>query len=135
MSENVISSKLSLLIADANPENVNVLTKILAPDYDIKVAVDEEETIRHASSPDPPGLILLNNLKPTADRCAVCRKLKADQTAGDIPIILLAEPTTEDTEAKGFEMGAVDYLTTPFKTSVVRASPAEQLRAFATNSR
>jgi PAS domain S-box-containing protein len=114
-------SKLFLLIADANPENVNVLTKILAPDYDIKVAVDEEETIRLASSPDPPGLILLNNLKPTADIYAVCRKLKADQSAGDIPIILLAEPTTEDMEAKGFELGAADYITTPFKTSVVKA--------------
>ena len=115
------SSKLFLLIADANPESVNVLTKILAPDYDIKVAFDEEETIRLASSPHPPGLILLNNLKPAADRYAVCRKLKADQTAADIPIILLAEPTTEDAEAKGFELGAADYITTPFKASVVRA--------------
>ena len=39
----------------------------------------------------------------------------------DIPIILLAEPTSEDTEAKGFELGAADYITKPFKRSVVRA--------------
>jgi len=46
---------------------------------------------------------------------------KADKTTKDIPIILLSEPTTEDTEAEGFELGAADYLTKPFKRSVVRA--------------
>ena len=114
-------SKQVLLIADANPENVNVLKTMLAPDYDIKVAADGEEAIRLASSPDTPGLILLDNKMPTADTYEVCRKLKADNTTKDIPIILLSEPTTEDTEAKGFELGVADYITKPFKRSVVSA--------------
>jgi len=114
-------SKQLLLIADANPENVNVLKTMLAPDYDIKVATDGEEAIRLASSSDTPGLILLSNMMPAADMFAVCRELKADKTTRDIPIILLSEPTTEDTEAKGFELGAADYLTKPFKRSVVSA--------------
>jgi PAS domain S-box-containing protein len=114
-------SKQLLLIADANPENVNVLKTMLAPDYDIKVAADGEEAIRLASSPDTPGLILLNDMMPAADMYEVCRELKADKTTKDIPIILLGEPTTEDTEAKGFELGAADYLTKPFKRSVVSA--------------
>ena len=114
-------SKQLLLIADANPENVDVLKTMLAPDYDIKVAADGEEAIRLASAPDTPGLILLNDMMPTADGHEVCRKLKADLTTKDIPIILLAEPTTQDTEAKGFELGAADYITKPFKRSVVRA--------------
>jgi PAS domain S-box-containing protein len=110
-----------LLIADANPENVKVLKTILAPDYDLKVAAEGQEAIRIASSANPPGLILLNHILPTVDGYEVCRKLKADKTTRDIPIILLAEPTTEDTQAKGFELGAADYLTKPFKRSVVRA--------------
>ena len=114
-------SKQVLLIADANPENVDVLKTMLADDYDIKVAADEAEAIRLASSPDIPGLILLNDTMPTADIAAVCRKLKADKTTKDIPIILLSEPSTEDTEARGFELGAADYITKPFKRSVVNA--------------
>jgi len=114
-------SKQVLLIADANSENVNVLKTMLATDYDIKVAADGEEAIRLASSADTPGLILLNNMMPTANINEVCRKLKADKTTRDIPIILLSEPTTVDTEAKGFELGAVDYITKPFKKSVVSA--------------
>ena len=114
-------SKHLLLIADPNPENTDVLKTILTPDYDILVAVDAEETIRLASSADPPGLILLDEMMPAADLSGVCEKLKSEKSTRDIPIILLAEPTTEDTEAKGFELGAADYLTKPFKRSVVRA--------------
>ena len=114
-------SKQVLLIADANPENVKVLKTMLAPDYDIKVAADGKATIRLASSPDIPGLILLNNMMSTADMYEVCKELKADKITKDIPIILLSEPTMEDTEAKGFELGAVDYITKPFKKSVVSA--------------
>jgi len=114
-------SKQLLLIADANPENVKVLKTILAPDFDIKVATDGEETIRLASSADTPGLILLNNMMPTADVSEVCRKLKDGKSTKNIPIILLSEPTLEDTEAGGFELGAADYITKPFKRSVVRA--------------
>ena len=114
-------SKHLLLIADPNPENTAVLKTILTPDYDILVAVDAEETIRLASSADLPGLILLDEMMPAADLSGVCEKLKSEKSTGDIPIILLAQPTTEDTEAKGFELGAADYLTKPFKRSVVRA--------------
>ena len=114
-------SKKLLLIADANPENVKVLKAMLAPDFDITVAIDGEEIIRLAASPDTPELILLNSVMPTADVPEVCRKLKDGKTTRDIPIILLAEPTPEDTEAAGFELGAADYITKPFKRSVVRA--------------
>jgi PleD family two-component response regulator len=114
-------SKQILLIVDANPENINVLKTMLSSDYDIKVVADGEEAIRLALSPDTPGLILLNTMMPTAEMYEVCRKLKADKNTKDIPIICLSEPTTEDTEAKGFDLGAADYITKPFKRSVVKA--------------
>ncbi|NIS18301.1 MAG: PAS domain S-box protein [candidate division Zixibacteria bacterium] len=114
-------SKPLLLIADANPENVSVLKTMLADDFDIKVATDGEETIRLASSADAPGLILLNSIMPNANVAEICRKLKSDKTTKGIPIILLSEPTPDDTEARGFELGAADYITKPFKKSVVNA--------------
>ena len=114
-------SKPLLLIADPDPENVSVLRAMLAGDFDIKVATDGEETIRLASSADSPALILLNDGMPTADVDQIFRKLKSDKTTRGIPIILLSEPTPDDTEARGFELGAADYITKPFKKSVVNA--------------
>jgi len=114
-------SKELLLIADADPENIHLLEAMLAPDYDIKVAADGVEVIRQASSTDPPGLILLNTDLATADAYEVLKTLKGDRTTAGIPIVLLAEPTVEDREAAGYELGAADYITKPFKRSVVRA--------------
>lgn len=110
-----------LLIADADPENGKVLKSMLAADFDIKVAADGSETIRMASSADAPALILLNGMIPTADLAEICKKLKGGKTTRNIPIILLSEPTLDDTEALGFELGAEDYITKPFKESVVKA--------------
>lgn len=115
------NSKPLLLIADPSPANVNILGEMLSPDYDIKVTADGQEAIRLASSTDIPALILLSSTIPTVDMYEVCKSLKAAETTKDIPIIILSGPTAGDTEAKGFELGAADYITQPFKRSVVRA--------------
>ncbi len=114
-------SRPAILIAGASDQQVSDLKTILSADYDINVTAHGIEVIRFASSPEPPGLILIDNPFAAADDYEVCRTLKGDRTTKDIPIILLKEPTADDTVAKGFEMGAADYLTTPFKPSVVRA--------------
>ena len=84
--------KQVLLIADANPENFNVLKTMLAADYDIKVTADGEELIRLAASPDPPGLILLSSMMPNTDVYEICRKLKADKTTKGSIKSLLGNP-------------------------------------------
>ncbi|MCP4624275.1 MAG: PAS domain S-box protein [bacterium] len=114
-------SKKILLIADNDPQNINILKAMLASDYEIKIAAVGVDIIKLASSPEPPELILLNIMMAADDPYEICRILKGDRTTKDIPIILLAEPTAEDTEARGFEEGVADYITQPFKRSVIRA--------------
>jgi PAS domain S-box-containing protein len=114
-------SKQTLLIADHEPQNISALKAMLVSDYDIKVAAVGVEVIELASSLQPPELILLNIVPATEAAYEVCRTLKGDRSTMDIPIILLAEPGAEDTEAEGFELGAADFITKPFKRSIVRA--------------
>lgn len=113
--------KSLLLIADAESENVRALKAILAPEHDILVAADGEAAIRLAASEERPAIILLSVMMPVGDAFDVCRRLKADRATADIPIILISEQTLEDTEAKGLACGAADYITRPFKKSVVLA--------------
>lgn len=114
-------SKPLLLIADANPENISVLKEILVSDYSLSVTSEGDEVIRLASAAETPELILLGEMPTMADSFDICRTLKAANATTDIPIIILAEPTTEDAAARGFELGAADYISRPFKKSVVRA--------------
>jgi sigma-B regulation protein RsbU (phosphoserine phosphatase) len=60
-------------------------------------------------------------MMPGMDGYQVCRKLKADEQARDIPIIFVTAKTEVSDETLGFELGAVDYITKPFSIPVVKA--------------
>ena len=116
-----LRSKPLLLVADANPENISVLKEILASDFSLSITSEGEEVVRLASAADTPKLILLGEMPTMADSYDICRTLKATSDTTDIPIIILAEPTTEDAAARGIELGVADYISRPFKKSVVHA--------------
>jgi signal transduction histidine kinase len=61
-----------------------------------------------------PDLILLDLMMPEMDGLEVCRHLKADALTQAIPVIFLTASNEMEHLVKGFEMGAVDYVTKPF---------------------
>src|SRR5438132_1414864 len=61
-----------------------------------------------------PDLILLDMMMPEMDGLEVCRRLKTDPVAQRIPIIFLTASNEMEHLVKGFEAGAVDYVTKPF---------------------
>src|SRR5881628_2712126 len=61
-----------------------------------------------------PDLILLDLMMPEMDGLEVCRRLKTDPAAQRIPIIFLTASNEMEHLVKGFEAGAVDYVTKPF---------------------
>jgi len=123
-----------VLIADADSENAVVLQAMLAPEYDIKFAADRIAAVSLASPPDQPALILLSDLLPAADALGVLKDLKTGDFTKDIRVIILSEPTAGDTEAKGFELGAADCVTRPFKKSVLHAGIRQTVRHLMWNS-
>ncbi len=68
-----------------------------------------------------PDLVLLDIMMPDMDGYEVCRRLKADPATANIPIIFLTANVSSEDEEKGFELGAVDYITKPIKRNVVLA--------------
>jgi signal transduction histidine kinase len=61
-----------------------------------------------------PDLILLDLMMPEMDGLDVCRRLKADPLTQQIPVIFLTASNEMEHLVKGFEAGAVDYVTKPF---------------------
>jgi DNA-binding response OmpR family regulator len=70
---------------------------------------------------NPPDLILLDIVMPGMDGFEVCRKLKAETRTRNIPIIFITAKGSEEDQIRGFELGAVDYVTKPFIPIVVKA--------------
>jgi len=108
------------LIVDDEPANIEVISAALEDEYEICFATSGEEAIEvtRAASPD---IILLDVLMPGMDGYEVCRRLKADPMNADIPVIFITGLGDQEAEARGLELGAIDYVTKPIQPGIVRA--------------
>ena len=115
------TSKATILVVDDTPDNITLLCSLLEGQYRNKVAINGEKALKIARSSPRPDLILLDIMMPGMDGYEVCRQLKADPATRDIPVIFLTAKTQEGDEAKGFEVGAVDYITKPIVPPILLA--------------
>jgi len=116
------SSKQTILIVDALPENVTSLAEYLGSDYNLKMVIDGSDAISQAIIPGSvPDLILLNTTMPDMDGYTIFKKLKANAITRNVPIIFISSNADSEEQARGISLGAVDYLMTPFHRTVVKA--------------
>ncbi len=111
----------TVLIVDDNTTNLGVLSDYLT-DYDFTtlVATDGELALQRAEYAQP-HIILLDILMPGMDGFEICRRLKANETTRNIPVIFTTALTETEDKIKGFQAGAVDYITKPFHREEVLA--------------
>lgn len=110
----------TLLIVDDEPNNLQVLRHVLQDDYRLLFARDGEKAIEIAGD-QCPNLILLDVMMPRLNGHDTCRRLKANPRTAHIPVIFVTALADSEDEFRGFEVGAVDYITKPISASVVRA--------------
>ncbi|MBI3130198.1 MAG: response regulator [Acidobacteria bacterium] len=116
-----------VLIVDDLPSNVLVMGEALAGECEVLFATSGAEALEIAGR-IPPDLVLLDVVMPGMDGFEVCRRLKAEERLAGVPILFLTTQGEEDDAAKGFEAGAVDYLTKPVNPSLVKARVRNHLR-------
>ena len=117
-----------ILMVDDTPANLGILSDLLSQDgYEVLVAEDGESALQRASYAKP-DLILLDVLMPEMDGFTTCERLKAKPETQDIPIIFMTALADTVNKVKGFEGGAVDYITKPFQQEEVRARVSTHLQ-------
>lgn len=120
--------RMSLLIVDDIPWNIQVLAEGLRSLCRIRVATSGAKALEVAGSDDPPDLILLDVTMPEMDGFEVCRRLKERGETADIPVIFITARSEVEDEARGLDLGAVDYITKPFHLPLVLARVRTHLR-------
>jgi two-component sensor histidine kinase/AmiR/NasT family two-component response regulator len=111
----------TILITDDNPTNLRIIVEYLNnTDLTILVSQDGESTLKRAKYAHP-DLILLDILMPGINGYETCDRLKADPETKDIPVIFMTALSNIEDKVKGFEVGAVDYITKPFQPEEVLA--------------
>ncbi len=116
-----MSKRDTILIVDDERLNINVLKDLLDSNYDTMVARNGQQALNRISSGNLPDLILLDIMMPEMDGYEVCRHLKESEETKEIPIIFVTAMSAIGDEMKGFELGAVDYITKPISPPVVLA--------------
>ncbi|WP_018981988.1 response regulator [Salinimonas chungwhensis] len=115
-----IAPKPTILLVDDEPVNLRVLNTILAPDYQLMFAKSGEEALRLALKSQP-NLILADVMMPGMTGFDLCLALKSDNETANIPVIFVTALGEDNDEARGFEVGGVDYITKPVSAPVVKA--------------
>ena len=115
------SAAASIQIVDDNPQNLAVLTALLAGQgYEVRTAINGALALQSAQR-RPPDLILLDVRMPDLDGYQVCEQLKADDGTRDVPVIFISAADQTMDKVRAFSVGGVDYVTKPFQAEEVLA--------------
>jgi putative two-component system response regulator len=120
--------KARILVVDDEPFYTEVLQNLLWDDYHVTVAKNGEDALRLAREEPLPDLIMLDILLPGIDGYEVCRQLKQDPVTSTVPVIFLTVKSDVDDEVRGFQLGAVDYITKPMSPPIVKARTATHIK-------
>ncbi|WP_431477056.1 diguanylate cyclase domain-containing protein [Massilia eburnea] len=115
-----------VLIADDDGINRQVLATLLKPEYVVLLAKTGEQAIERAQR-HLPDLLMLDVMLPDMDGYEVLRRLRADPATAHIEVIFITGMGRPEDEARGLKLGAADYITKPFNTTVVMARVATHL--------
>lgn len=117
-----------IFIVDDMPANLGILDEFLSHHgFEVLIAQDGKSALAKVEKAQP-HLILLDILMPELDGFETCRRFKANPVTHDIPIIFMTALTDTVDKVKGFELGAVDYITKPFEQEEVLARIKTHLR-------
>ncbi len=126
------SAKPTILVVDDTPNNIDVLSGILRPQYRVIAALNGPAALKITEKLRP-DMILLDIMMPEMDGYHVCSALKENPATSGIPVIFVTAKTATEDERRGFEVGAVDFLTKPVSPPIVLARVQTQLALYDQN--
>lgn len=117
-----------ILVVDDTPANLKVITEILSREnFKVSVAISGERALKRLESYIP-DLILLDIQMPGINGFETCQAIKEMDHIADIPIIFITALSDTSNILKGFSLGAVDYISKPFKDVELLARVKTHLR-------
>jgi putative two-component system response regulator len=119
-------NKKNILAVDDTPINIDLISEVLSEDYTISAAINGQMALKSVER-QIPDLILLDIMMPDMDGYELCQKFKSNEKTKAIPIIFVSALGQEKNEAKGFQLGAADYIQKPISPAILKARVATHL--------
>ena len=113
-------SHCMVLAVDDTKFNLDILVNALGANHELTVALDGATAVEMAIQ-SPPDLILLDIMMPGMDGYEVLTRLKQHPATCEVPVIMLSALSDLGTKSRGFQLGAVDYVSKPFEVEELLA--------------
>jgi len=121
MDGTVPNREITILVADDDNDVMAVLLDTLEPEGFRVFSANDGEAALAIARAEYPDVIVLDWMMPGLDGLQVCRALRADADPrlAEVPVVLITGRSDAADTATGFDAGVTDYLTKPFKPSVL----------------
>ena len=117
-----------ILVVDDTPANLEVIIETLSSaQYNVSAVTSGKRALKQLQR-NTPSLILLDIQMPEMDGFETCRHIKENPDTANIPIIFITALSDTESIVKGFSLGAVDYLTKPFREAELLARVQTHLK-------
>ncbi len=116
-----------ILIVDDSQANLMLLCDTLS-EHECVSVTSGEEALEVVFEDSPPDLILLDIVMKGMDGYKVCSILKKDPRTMEIPVIFITGDTDTKSLVKGFNVGAIDFITKPFNFEELKVRVSTQLK-------
>jgi class 3 adenylate cyclase len=108
------NEKKLVILVDDNPANLQIGRNVLAEKYAVATAPSAEKLFKLLQK-NIPAIILLDIDMPEMNGYEAMKILKANPETCDIPVVFLTARADTGDELEGFTLGAIDYITKPFR--------------------
>ena len=109
----------TIFVVDDNDINLSVAEEALEAHYRVMTLPSAAKMFALLDKVAPPSLILLDIEMPEMDGFEALRRLKNNSLHAGIPVIFLTSMTDAEVEARGFQLGVIDFITKPFSAPVL----------------
>lgn len=111
-----------ILIVEDDEDTRSLLEFLLRQaGYDVVVAMDGEQALKHIETMTPPQLILLDIMMPYLDGFDILARIKSRPEWNTIPVLMLTARDREEDIQRGIDLGIAAYIPKPFKTHALIA--------------
>jgi putative two-component system response regulator len=107
-----------VILVDDDPANLRIGSNVLEAKYDVATAPSAAKLFSLLENNNP-AIILLDIVMPEMNGYEVIKILKSNPQTKNIPVIFLTARSESDDELEGLSLGAVDYITKPFKPALL----------------
>lgn len=126
----ILASEYTILVVDDVPTNVMLVQTILKKEGYSQLSADSGMKALEIAEKKLPNLILLDIMMPEMDGYEVLKRLKENPKTNHIPVIIMSALSDMQSVVKGYQLGAIEYVTKPFQREELLKRVAHRFELF-----